>query len=83
MAEYRDPYTDQKSGAYNQRYGDGSAYNPYDSSQPHQSYDQGGYEPRTTGEYKDDPNANPQGAGALYEPEANPRDHPGFEKETG
>lgn len=83
MTEYRDPYTDQKSGAYNQRYGDGPTYNPYDSSQPHQSYDQGGYEPHTTGEYRDDPNANPQGAGALYEPEANPHDHSGYEKGTG
>jgi len=86
MAQYRDPYSDQQPGAHNERYGDGPSYNPYDSGEPHQTYDQGGYDPHTTGGYTDDPKANPQGNGASYEPEmqdAHLKDrHPHFVKES-
>ncbi|KAG2157275.1 hypothetical protein DEU56DRAFT_763811 [Suillus clintonianus] len=85
MSQYRDPYSDQQQGGHNQQYGDAS-YNQYDTRQPHQAYDQGGYDPHTHGEYRDDPNANPHILPTPYAPavhEANPHDQPGFAKETG
>lgn len=84
MAQYRDPYTDQQSGAYNHQYGDGPQYNQYDTSPTHQPYDQHGYDPYTANEYRDDPNANPQATGASYvqEPQqSNVHHHTGFAKE--
>jgi hypothetical protein len=78
MAQYRDPYTDH------QQYAEGPSYNPYDR-QPHQAYDQGGYDPHTTGGYRDDLNGNPQDTGAPYAPEmqeANPHYNPNFAKEA-
>ncbi|EIW85077.1 hypothetical protein CONPUDRAFT_97723 [Coniophora puteana RWD-64-598 SS2] len=45
---YTDPYA-ERHGRYQQQYTDGPTFNPYSSSrtQPHQTYDQGGYD--TTG----------------------------------
>ncbi|KAH7929749.1 hypothetical protein BV22DRAFT_106900 [Leucogyrophana mollusca] len=71
---YRDPYAEQY-GRYDQQYGDAPAFNPYNSSQPHQSYDQGGYDSYAGG-YKDEPNVPAQDAGASYPP------GPGNTKET-
>lgn len=85
MSQYRDPYSEQQQGGYNQQYGDAS-YNQYDTRQPHQAYDQGGYDPQTMGEYRDDPNVNSQVIATPYAPpaqEAYPHDQPGFAKETG
>ncbi|KAG1756607.1 uncharacterized protein EDB91DRAFT_1093568 [Suillus paluster] len=78
MAQYRDPYSDQQRGGYNQQYGDAA----YDSRQPHQAYDQGDFDPQTMGEYRDDPNANPR----VYAPAAQgaiPHDQSKFPKKTG
>lgn len=83
MSQYRDPYTEQQQGGHNLQHGDPS-YNQYDIRQPHQPYDQGGFDPYTTGEYRDDPNANPQAT--PYAPaaqEVNPHGHSGFAKEIG
>lgn len=83
MSQYRDPYYDQQQGDHNQ--GD-ATYNQYDNRQPHQAYDQGGYDPHTVGEYRDDPNANPQVISPPYVPEAQealPHDQPDFARETG
>jgi len=52
---YRDPYTEQYARS-NQHYTDGPEYNPYGATQqPHQTYDQAGYEPDATGAYRDEP----------------------------
>lgn len=52
---YRDPYTEQYARS-NQHYTDGPEYNPYGGTQqPHQTYDQGGYEPDASGVYHDEP----------------------------
>lgn len=85
MSQYRDPYSEQQQGVYNQQHGDPS-YNQYDTRQPHQAYDQGGYDPYTMGEYRDDPNANPQVMATPYAPaaqEVNPHGQSDFAKETG
>lgn len=84
MSQYRDPYTEQQRGGYNLQHGDPS----YNDRQPHQAYDQGGFDPYTTGEYRDDPNANPQVShGATpYAPaaqEVDPHGQSGFAKEIG
>lgn len=79
MSQYRDPYSEQQQDSHNQQYGDAS----YDTRQPHQAYDQGGYDPHTMGEYRDDPNANPQAAAASYAPaaqEMNPYEQPNYAK---
>lgn len=47
-SDHQDPYNTQ-------------AYNPYDNAQPHQSYDQGGYNDQAAGYgagYRDDPGAS-------------------------
>lgn len=83
MSQYRDPYSEQQQGGHNHQYGDAS-YNQYDASQPHQTYDQDGYDPYAVGEYRDDPNVNPQVVATSYAPaaqEANPQSN--FAKETG
>ncbi|KAG1877942.1 hypothetical protein DFJ58DRAFT_753328 [Suillus subalutaceus] len=82
MSQYRDPYTEQQQGGYDQQYGD-APYNQYDTRQPHQAYDQGGYDPHTMGEYRDDPNTNPQVITPSYVPEVNPHEQSNFAKETG
>lgn len=79
MSQYRDPYYEQQQG------GDPS-YNQYETRQPHQAYDQGGYDPHTMGEYRDDPNVNPQVIATSYAPaaqEVNPHEQSEFAKETG
>ncbi|KAG1782660.1 hypothetical protein EV702DRAFT_1232674 [Suillus placidus] len=79
MSQYRDPYSEQQQG------GDPS-YNQYDTRQPHQAYDQGGYDPHTMGEYRDDPNVNPQVIATSYAPaaqEVNPHEQSEFAKENG
>lgn len=58
---YRDPYAEQY--ARSQPYNDGPEFNPYGGQhQPHQSYDQGGYDDPyyrdagpAAGGYRDDP----------------------------
>lgn len=85
MSQYRDPYTEQQQGGYDLQHGDPSYNN---TRQPHQTYDQGGFDPYTTGEYRDDPNANPQVShGATpYAPAAqqvSPHGQSGFAKEIG
>ncbi|KAG2158296.1 uncharacterized protein EDB93DRAFT_1076829 [Suillus bovinus] len=85
MSQYRDPHSEQEQGGYNQQYGDAS-YNPYNTRQPHQAYDQGGYDPHTMGEYRDDPNANPQAIATSYAPPAqgvDPYGQSNYAKETG
>ncbi|KAG1827120.1 uncharacterized protein BJ212DRAFT_1443274 [Suillus subaureus] len=82
MSQYRDPYPEQQQGGYDQQYGDAS-YNQYDTRQPHQAYDQGDFDPHTMGEYRDDPNANPQIITTSYAPEVNPHEQSNFAKETG
>ncbi|KAG2078145.1 hypothetical protein BDR04DRAFT_1124702 [Suillus decipiens] len=82
MSQYRDPYSEQQGG-HNQQYGDAS-YNQYDARQPHQTYDQDGYDPYAVGEYRDDPNVNPQVVATSHAPaaqEVNPQSN--FAKETG
>ncbi|KAG2111707.1 uncharacterized protein F5147DRAFT_686391 [Suillus discolor] len=83
MSQYRDPYSEQQQGSHNQQYGDAS----YDTRQPHQAYDQGGYDPHTTGEYRDDPNGSPQVAATSYAPAAqemmNPYEQPNYAKKNG
>ncbi|KAG1905894.1 uncharacterized protein F5891DRAFT_1007071 [Suillus fuscotomentosus] len=82
MSQYRDPYSEQQQDSHNQQYGDAS----YDTRQPHQAYDQGGYDPQTMGEYRDDPNANPQVAATSYAPaaqEMNPYEQPNYAKKNG
>ncbi|KIJ16917.1 hypothetical protein PAXINDRAFT_168354 [Paxillus involutus ATCC 200175] len=49
---YRDPYAEQY-GRYEQQSSDAPAFNPYNTAQPHQAYDQGGYDSYG---YRDDPN---------------------------
>ncbi|KAJ3476082.1 hypothetical protein NLI96_g11406 [Meripilus lineatus] len=75
---YNEPYGAQNYARYppqNQQYHDGmEVYNPYDNTQPHQTYDQGGYGYHDTGYgggnygggYSDEPN---QAAGANKERE--------------
>lgn len=54
---YRDPYA--KQYARSQPYNDGLDFNSYGGHQPHQSYDQGGYDDSyyhdPAGGYRDDP----------------------------
>ncbi|KAG2041661.1 hypothetical protein BDR03DRAFT_945351 [Suillus americanus] len=82
MSQYRDPYSERQQGGYDQQYGD-APYNQYDTRQPHQAYDQGGYDPHTMGEYRDDPNVNPQAITPSYVQEVNPHEQSNFAKETG
>ncbi|EGN93305.1 hypothetical protein SERLA73DRAFT_189872 [Serpula lacrymans var. lacrymans S7.3] len=66
---YRDPYNERYEGAQ-QHSNDGPQYNPYSTSQPHQTYDQGGYDSYAApGGYRDDPNFARQGADTIYEPQ--------------
>ncbi|KAI6045683.1 hypothetical protein EDC04DRAFT_2559012 [Pisolithus marmoratus] len=51
---YRDPFA-ERYGYHDQQYGEGPAFDPYSSSQPHQAYDQGGYDPYTSSGYRDNP----------------------------
>lgn len=48
---YRDPYTEQY-----QPYSDTPAFNPYSNTQPHQAYDQGGYDSYGAGGHREDDN---------------------------
>ena len=50
---YRDPFAEQH-GRYDPHFNEAPAFDPYNSSEPHQAYDQGGYDPDTSG-YKDYP----------------------------
>ncbi|THH13933.1 hypothetical protein EW146_g6331 [Bondarzewia mesenterica] len=50
MATHRDPYANQTS-PYPQQYQEGPEFNPYNTHQPHDTYDQGGYD----GGYRDEP----------------------------
>lgn len=52
---YRDPFAEQY-GHYDQQYSEGPSFDPYNSSQPHQAYDQGGYDPYTSNGYRDNDN---------------------------
>ncbi|KAH7912234.1 hypothetical protein BJ138DRAFT_1061540 [Hygrophoropsis aurantiaca] len=63
---YRDPYAEQY-GRYDQQYGEAPAFNPYSNTQPHQSYDQGGYD--AYGGYRDEPSATTQGVVSAHSPE--------------
>lgn len=54
---YRDPYAEQ----YDQRYTDAPGFGSYDAAQPHQPYDQGGYDPYGVGVRREDANSNPGG----------------------
>lgn len=73
---YRDPYAEQY--ARSQPYNDGPEFNPYGGQhQPHQSYDQGGYEEDpyyrdaapAAGGYRDTPEETPYGSTTLHNKE--------------
>lgn len=59
---YRDPYAER----YDQQYTDAPGFNSYNNAQPHQPYDQGGYDPYGAGAHREDANygqsANPGGS---------------------
>jgi len=50
---YRDPYA-ERYGRYDEQYTDTPSFNPYANEQPHQPYDQGGYD--SYGGHRDDTN---------------------------
>jgi len=53
---YKDPYAGQH-GRYDSHYTDAPDFNPYNNAQPHQAYDQGGYDSYAAPEgYMDDAN---------------------------
>lgn len=62
---YRDPYAEQY-GRYDQQYSDAPAFNPYSNTEPHQAYDQGGYDFYGAGGRREDANygqsTNPGGS---------------------
>ncbi|KIJ69260.1 hypothetical protein HYDPIDRAFT_105862 [Hydnomerulius pinastri MD-312] len=85
---YKDPYAEQY-GRYDQQYNDAPAFNPYNTSQPHQAYDQGGYDSYAAGGYRDDPNyGQPANAGTTsfapghQKPESTSYDQGGFARAT-
>ncbi|KAF9246295.1 hypothetical protein BU15DRAFT_70398 [Melanogaster broomeanus] len=79
---YRDPYSEQH-GRYEQQYSDAPAFNPYNTSQPHQAYDQGGYDPYAAGGYQDDPNHGQSTfAPGHHKSESGPYDQGGFVRAT-
>lgn len=53
---YRDPYAERYSGRYDQPYTDAAGFNPYNNAQPHQAYDQGGYDSYGPGGHRQDAN---------------------------
>ncbi|KAL4067883.1 hypothetical protein J3A83DRAFT_4359747 [Scleroderma citrinum] len=81
---YQDPFTEQH-GRYDQHRNETPAFDPYNNSEPHQAYDQGGYGPYAPGEYKDYPGAHqpadPQAA-AYAQKEGNRYDSAGFARAT-
>lgn len=52
---YRDPYA-ERYGRYDEQYTDTPAFDPYANTQPHQPYDQGGYDSYGVGGPRDDTN---------------------------
>ncbi|KAF8559797.1 hypothetical protein OG21DRAFT_1594593 [Imleria badia] len=62
---YRDPYAEQY-GRYDQQYTDAPGFNPYSNTEPHQAYDQGGYDFYGAGGQREDANygqsTNPGGS---------------------
>jgi len=80
---YRDPFVEQH-GRYDPHYNETPAFDPYNGSDPHQAYDQGGYDPYyAPGGYEDNPTthqpADPQAA--AYAPKEGD-DSPGFAQTT-
>ncbi|KAH7889429.1 hypothetical protein F5I97DRAFT_1934337 [Phlebopus sp. FC_14] len=78
---YRDPYAEQY-GRYDQQQSDAPAFNPYSSSQPHQAYDQGGYESYAAEGYRDEPNySQPANAGQTsFTPGHQKLEHSGYDQ---
>jgi len=54
---YKNPY-DGQYGRYDQQYTDAPDFNPYNNAQPHQAYDQGGYDLHAASGYRDSDDAN-------------------------
>ncbi|KAF9227652.1 hypothetical protein BS17DRAFT_774096 [Gyrodon lividus] len=85
---YRDPYAEQY-GRYDQQSSDVPAFNPYNTVQPHQAYDQGGYDPYAAGYRDDDPNhgLSTNAEASTFAPghhklESTPYDQGGFPRAT-
>ncbi|KAG6376361.1 hypothetical protein JVT61DRAFT_2345 [Boletus reticuloceps] len=62
---YRDPYAEQY-GRTDQQYSDAPSFNPYNNTELHQAYDQGGYDPYGAGGHREyanyDQPTNPGGS---------------------
>lgn len=81
---YRDPFTEQQ-GRYDPHYNETPAFDPYNGTEPHQAYDQGGYDSYAPGGYKDYSTthqpADPQAA-AYAQKEGGGYDSAGFARAT-
>ncbi|KAG6335587.1 hypothetical protein ID866_3503 [Astraeus odoratus] len=61
---YRDPFTEQHG--HDQRHNEAPPFDPYSNSQPHEAYDQSGYDPYAPSAYRDYPaTQQPVNAGAT------------------